>query len=265
MAEEKHKKSDSRVSGFVQGVAVGLTLFVFTQIWTQNQSVQKIREAVFEIKAEVVQDNEILKSANEEIQSSKGLARPTKSVLFGNLSSQAFQRNFVLLAGEDDLSVQSILKYHSQIAVLRTTEDRLQLQNERMQQNVEDVGKRIDQLVDHRDFLIVNEEKLTRYPNLLPETQRVVKQMSRIHQELEKNRAMAQTSWDNLLKGNIELAILRSKLALTAIDVIVASSQARQRRIDSRLWTLLFILVTIALSPVIIRVFRRTTKGQVES
>lgn len=226
--------------GFFSGLAVGLLVVVFSQFWSLYNKNEDSRAAIFEVRDELLRNKAVLEEGKKEIE---GLKQPTSVMaprrrLADDISFAAYERNVSGLARGGKTNVLHVMTYYSRLTQFVRAEATAYAGLASLGEAVEQSESRFDRYVQHRDFLVVNENKLTNFPTLLSKTKELVKILSENTNALEQIRSDVWGNSRQIIGNHIEIVLSSGEVADKALDVMLV-------RLERQDWLLIGIAMTV--------------------
>jgi len=242
--------------GYIRGILAGLAVLSLSQLWLQKEKWDNLQAALFDIKSEMSRNRALLESAKGQTRERAALSAKDGQGLSDNLSTEALRRHRILLAAEDPKYTDILIAYDAEIGALRSREAEGMAYRRKVEQDWKQYDEEIETLVRHRDFLIVNSDKLSSYPDLLKSVQDRVAGLSKNYRLIKENEEEAMSEQHKILLLQIDIVLARERMA----DAVLAAFRSSANFRKTLLWTAMAAVVIILLGYGVLPI-RRTTKS----
>ncbi len=215
-------------SGFVQNILVALSVFLFTQLWTKKQDNQHVREALFDIKSEIVHNGVLINDAKQTLERMQSSRIGPGYTFVQGLQTQSVQRNLILIGQQNQKDSESLVKYYSDLDGLKIFGEEEVGDVGITDQEIQDSETRLNNLIARHDNFLINQDRIgTSYPSLLSQTERAVEITARNIDKMKRLRTKIQENIRKMLLSRLQLASSEQTVALASIAVIYADLDVR--------------------------------------
>jgi hypothetical protein len=231
---------------FIQNVFVALTVFLFTQLWARKEVNQHIREALFDVKSEILHNGVLVSDVMQDLKRFQSFQIEPGYPFAEGLQTQSLQRNLVVISQQKEQYSENLVTYYFNVDELKKLGKEELAEIDFENQRVKDSEAALDTLIARRDSFIVNEDKLEKhYPSLLKDTINAVEASSRNINKMKQNVIKMQEAVRESLISQLNFASSEQDLALASIAAINADLNVR----DDRLYGYMtFLLVAFLVS-----------------
>jgi len=241
-------------TGFIQNVLVALAVFLFTQLWARKENHQRIREALFDMKSEIVHNSALIEDADRNLELMPSLDIEPGYQYVPDLQTQSLQRNLVLLAQQDEKYSDNLVQYYSFVDSLKDVAEKNLTGIAETDQLIQQSESILQIQITRRDNFMINEDKIDkRYPSLLNDTTRSVQAISRTIDQLNRNKLKMQENIRTIFRSDLKVASADAKLALASIAVMNVQLDLRDDRLYVYMGYLLAVFLFTAFVPLALR------------
>lgn len=237
-------------SGFIQSLLVALAVFSFTQLWTRKENNQQIREALFDMRSEIIHNDALIADGTQNLEQLQDFQIGPEYPFAEGLQTQSLQRNLVLVAQQDVKLSDNLVKYYSDLDALKIDGERQLAELAAVDREVQYSKSLLSSEMERRDNFMINQDKIqSRYPMLLNDAQRTLEALSRTNSALMRNQQKIQAIAKERLLGRLKEVSGEQKVALDTIDVMDANLNIRDVHLYGYMAYLLLFFLFISLIP----------------
>jgi hypothetical protein len=252
--ESNGGKREGVWTGFIQNVLVALVVFSFTQLWTEKENNQRIREALFDMKSEIVHNNVLVEDEEQRLERVPIVLLGPEHTFIEGLQTQSLQRNLIFIAEQDEKYSDNLVKYYSDVDDMKKAGNDELAEIGFINQQIQNSESQLNTLAGRRDNFIINEDRIQKnYPSLLKDTERAVETTSRNINKIKRSQQAWQESLRKSLLSHLKLASSEEKVALADIDIIYSGLNLSDDHLYGYMGYLLFFFLAIAFVPAAMR------------